>query len=112
MPHRQIEVSAVDTRVLREVDRLSVSKSHFEVLSSVLAATLPRQPTAIQDCLKKAMEDRKVFLQYKVFERMLKNIGISMEYSKQKLFKELLVEKQIMRLSQIGDTSADVRYVH
>jgi hypothetical protein len=58
------------------------------------------------------MEDRKVFLQYKVFERMLKNIGISMEYSKQKLFKELLVEKKIMRLSQIGDTSADVRYVH
>ena len=112
MPHRQIEVSPVDVRVIREVENLTMTKEHYTVLSQILAATMPKQPFVLLKCLRKALEDNKVFILYKVFAAMLRNIGVQMEYEQEKLLKELLVERQLMRLSRIGDMSADVGLPH
>lgn len=112
MPHRQIEVSSVDVKVIRDVEDLKLTKEHYQILSLVLGATMPKQPTTLQDCLRKAIDDNKVFFTYKTLGQMLRNIGVQLEYKQEKILKELLVERQIMRLSRIGDMTADVDFVH
>lgn len=77
-----------------------------------MAATLPKQDTCLQDCLRKAWDDNKAFIRYSDFNNMLKNIGVYPTYEQEKLIKELLVHKRILRVARIGDIHADVRYCH
>lgn len=95
--------------MVREATHTVVTKAHFDALSHMLAATLPRQDTVLQDCLRKAWEDNKVFLQYKDFSMMINNIGVKPTYEQEKMIKELLVHKKILRIAKMGDIHADVQ---
>ena len=108
MPHREIEINKIDARVIREIEDFTITKNHYMVLGKVLAATMPKQPFAIQDCLTKALEDNKIFFPFKVFNTILRNIGVVLSYDEEKLIKELFLSKKLMRLSRMGDVTADV----
>ena len=93
------------------VNGVKIDSTHIENISSILYRTYPYQPYILQTCLKRALRESE-FIRYDDFDRMMLNIGVKLGGAEEKKLKELLMDRKLMRIRDVYDSSSDVHSAH
>lgn len=76
-----------------------VQELHLVSFAAIVNRTLPLQPRAIQEALELSMRDSPQ-LGFETFKEVVRNLGVEITVGEERLLKELLIERKVMRLDK------------
>lgn len=76
-----------------------VQEIHLNSFAAIVNRTLPKQPRAIQNALELSLKDSPN-IAFPVFKQIILNLGVNVTIGEERLLKELLVERNVMKLDR------------